>query len=184
MVITGFKQRRDQNNGMMRLWRALGQYRAPDTCVAARAWNADFGELAGWIDQSRDEDQTPPTIKVYAYSWGCGWGFLEFARRLIDVRLRVRAAVLADPVYHSRHWFMRWLALVYAVYAPAIKIPPSVDEVFWFYQRMKRPCGHPVVPEDEAATKVTPGICLAGLAHSQMDDAAAFQRKCMEVAAI
>lgn len=68
-------------------------------------WNSDWNSQAeAMYRNSFGADQIK--IMVVAYSWGCGFGFVQLAKYLRDRGLEITHAVLADPVYH---WGPRWM---------------------------------------------------------------------------
>lgn len=102
--ITGFTQDVGHPNGFDRLWLKLREFASETTSVVTPLrWRANFGQLADFI---RRQSCDNPDIRIFAYSWGCGHGAMLLAKALGQRGLRVRHAVLNDPVYHS--WLRPW----------------------------------------------------------------------------
>lgn len=174
--ICGFTQRLDRINGIHKLWMRLRAVVDCDSClIHPQVWNADFGKLAEFIRMMSQGDGAPK-IKVYAYSWGCGHGFLRLAKELRRRGLKVTTAVLCDPVFHS--WWRPWRALFMC---PNIVVPPNVQEVFWFRQYQNLPRATELVEADEDATEIHDPVVL-DCEHAYMEDSEEFQSCCLKVA--
>lgn len=181
IVISGFLQNEGRPTGMVRLWRWLGQeHSGPESCVELRSWNDNFRDLAEliWRVQPAAPEESGPTVMIYAYSWGAGWGAIELARQLRKRGIPVAAMVLSDPVYRSPWRSLAWLAMVSW---SSIRVPANVRRVTWFRQRMNRPAGHRLVAADPAATEIAPPV-LAHVTHQYMDDLRSFHLECERVA--
>jgi hypothetical protein len=175
--ISGFTQGIDRANGFDKLWLKLRDKAGENVSVVTpQRWSADFDSLADFIDRMSPDGKTPE-INIYAYSWGCGRGFIQLSEELGKRGLIVLNAVLCDPVFYSR--WRPWRAMVAS---PAITIPKNVNQVYWFYQRQNRPCATELRPL-ASTTAIAPGVELRR-EHAWMDDAPQFHEKCMEVAAI
>jgi pimeloyl-ACP methyl ester carboxylesterase len=180
IVIGGFRQTEGKPTGMVRLWHRLHELHAqPGVCVELRSWNDNWRELAELIWRVQPEDE-PVVIKVYAYSWGAGWGAMRLARELSRRGVNVSWMVLSDPVYRSPWIITRWLALV-----PwrSILVPPNVRVVHWFRQRVSLPSGHALRPQRKERTVISPAV-WADVSHLYMDDLRTFHRECERVSAL
>jgi pimeloyl-ACP methyl ester carboxylesterase len=180
IVIGGFRQTEGKPTGMVELWRRLHALHAkPGVSVELRAWNDNWRDLAEliWRVQPLDE---PVSVKVYAYSWGGGWGAMQLARELGRRGVHVAWMVLSDPVYRSPWLATRWLALV-----PwrSILVPPNVRVVHWFRQKVSLPAGHALRAERRQKTLITPPV-WAEVSHLYMDDLRLFHRECERVSAL
>lgn len=174
--ISGFTQTLDRSNGIHKLWTKLRAVVDKQTCVIhPQVWNANFAELAEFI-WMMSQGNGAPAIKVYAYSWGCGHGFIRLAKELRRRGMRIRTAVLCDPVFHS--WWRPWRAMILC---PQIVVPSNVDEVFWFRQYQNRPCGTALMEADEDQTEIHEAIVL-DREHAYMDDAQEFHECCVQAA--
>lgn len=182
ICISGFRQRAGRMSGLLRLWRTIGSRLASPTCrVELRRWDEDWADLADWIWLCwQDAGGSAPSIRVYAYSWGAGWGFVRLARELQRRGLRVESAVLADPVYRHWYWLGQWRAFV-----PwrKIRVPANVVNVRWCYQRQNWPRGHRVVAEDKRATVVNCGVPVAA-DHEYVDDHDTFHTMALQAAGV
>ncbi len=178
--ISGFTQGRSAKNGITHLWQKIRRYDGGSTVVLPpQEWNRRWKETARWIwDMS--PDGVCPEVYVFAYSWGCGWGFTELARYLESYSCDITAAVLSDPVYRSR--WKPWRSLLPHKYCPSIKIPGNVREVYWLRQEKNIPQGASLKAADPERTKIhEPRI--AHYPHQAMDDIKYFHDRCEEVLA-
>ena len=175
--ISGFTQSINRANGFDKLWLKLRSHSSSlVSLMSPQPWNADFSAIAEWIHRMRPEERTPD-IRVYAYSWGCGHGFVKLADELWKRGLKIDYAVLCDPVYHS--WWRPWRAMIFS---PEIRIPKSVSRIDWFYQRQNHPQATTLKATSDL-TIITEGVEL-NYEHEYMDDAPEFHAKCLEVAAL
>ena len=180
IVIGGFRQHEGKPTGMVQLWRRLhARHAEPGVCVELRSWNDDWRDLAELIWRVQPEDE-PVVVKIYAYSWGAGWGAMQLARELARRGVHVAWMVLSDPVYRSPWLVTRWLALV-----PwrAILVPPNVRVVHWFRQKTSLPAGHALRVHAPRRTIITPAV-WGEVSHLYMDDLRSFHRECERVAGL
>lgn len=177
ILISGFRQDLSNATGFDKLLLRMLDANVSGF-ISDHQWSDDWGGVAEAIKR-RSTDL--PTIKVYAYSWGAGWGFVQLAKHLRRRGFRVAHAVLADPVYRSR-LLPTWLPLnpLSMLSTPTINVPGNVNEVSWFYQRIDRPAGHRPVAK-QPSTRINEGVELVR-AHAFMDDAPEFHSKALEVA--
>lgn len=177
ICIPGFRQHEGEVTGMRRLWLALGTLRSRTCDVVLREWNSHWAGIADLIVQCSESN---PTIRVYAYSWGAGHGFVTLARELRVRGLEIQTAVLCDPVYRGRTILGACLAYVPMV---PLTVPDNVREVWYTRQYVSCLRGHRVRAEDHHVTVVhSPLILKAG--HTWMDDHPAFFDMCLTVAGI
>lgn len=177
VVISGFLQDEGQPTGMVELWRRLRKLTGAETCVELRNWNDNWRQFAELIWRMRPY-HGKPDVRVYAYSWGAGWGAMQLARQLKRRGINVRVMVLSDPVYRSPWLLLRWLSLGSLAF---IVVPDNVQEVLWFRQKVNRPKGHRLVAEDPDRTRIAESK-WAEVAHQYMDDLDEFHATCAEVA--
>lgn len=182
VLIAGFTQRIGQPTGMHSLWLRINQlFSGPEVQCELHPWHACWDEIAENIKISRSP--SPPTILVYAYSWGAGWGFIKLAQALEERGLVVRAAVLCDPVYRSRWLSMSWRSLVTCgCLRPTIPVPANVRWVRWLYQRNGLPAGHRPVAVHPRATHIDQGIEVPGVVHNSMDELDEFHELALDTA--
>jgi pimeloyl-ACP methyl ester carboxylesterase len=174
--ITGFRENPRHESGLERIWKNLRPLASASTVVVTPyEWNEDLGGLVNFI--LRNSPAGPTEVMVIAYSWGCGVGFVKFAREAACVGLRITVAVLCDPVYRSR-LFPTWLPFnplsVSRFLRPTITVPPSVERVEWVRQNLDIPQGHNLVAEDPARTKVGLGRYVRS-GHTRIDDSPEFR---------
>lgn len=164
--------------GIERLWLDLGQLRNAETVVALRPWDSNWRGFAEHI--WRVSDRADVIIQVYAYSWGAGYGFPKLARELMKRGMKIRHAVLSDPVYKPPLFSLSWLALTRF---GRITVPENVGAVDSYYQRRNRPWGRPVVIENGTGPRhrVTEKK-ISGYLHVSMDDAEEFHERAKEAA--
>lgn len=172
--ISGFTQTIGQPNGFDKLWRQLRALSRLNACIIEpQRWRARFDHLASFI--VRHSNGHTPEIHVPCYSWGCGHGFISFAKELRKRGVEITTAILCDPVYH--HWLRPWRALIFS---PQIVIPDNVRTVFSFRQFVDWPRGTELKAADPEKTTIVPPLeLIAG--HVHMDDQPQFHAKVLEV---
>lgn len=179
IVISGFTEHNDEHTGSWRIYRALAPEHYNETShVMLLEWKDDWRWAAIFID--RYVVNSPVAVKIYAYSWGAGYGAMKLARELNKRNIPVRAMVLSDPVYRSTFFIFRWLAMLTFGFI-RIKVPPNVQEVWWFYQKQNRPRAHQLVRTKYRSTKIHAGVEIH-TKHQGMDEARLYREKCLEVA--
>ena len=178
-VIQGFTQTRATRSRMVELWKELyDKHASPECLVELRQWNANWkAEAEHILRMTPDESGAQTTIKIFAYSWGAGWGFTQLAKALGSRGLRVSSAVLCDPVYRHSYRLGHWRTFITSW---PIVIPPNVDEVYSFFQRMNWPCGHTLKAASDETTMHHPIELQAD--HSAMEDQPQFLARCRLVA--
>lgn len=145
-VVPGFLQTAGSRSGLIDLWGDLHrEHAAPDCRVELRPWATDWGSEAELVHRTSEPDAR---IVVVAFSWGAGFGFVQFAKALRRRGRRIKGAALIDPVY--RHWYRlgNWRAFFPRI---PIRIPSNVDRVRWWRQQQSEPRGHNLA----AASKLT-----------------------------
>lgn len=180
IVIGGFRQTEGKPTGMVRLWQRLHELHSQSGAVVElRSWNDNWRDLAELIWRVQPDDE-PVVVKVYAYSWGAGWGAMQLARELGRRGVNVAWMVLSDPVYRSPLAITRWLAMV-----PwrSILVPANVRVVHWFRQRLSLPAGHLLRPVRKERTVITPPV-WAEVSHLYMDDLKSFHKEAERVASL
>lgn len=182
IVRSGFLQHKGSaGNGCVRLAGELAWHfggGAGRTRVELEAWDDDPRATAEFVYRL-GRKETPPTVCVFAYSWGCGYGFVRLAEALGELGVGVRAAVLCDPVYHG---LARWRALIPRTLfrRVRIRIPANVDEVHWFRQFETKPAGHDLKPTSPY-TRIHDPVVLDS-PHTEMDNRPEFHQRCLRVA--
>ena len=184
--ISGFTQNMQTLHGVLKLSERM---RRPESgivdCCSRRLyynrWNDDWSKIAEHYWNISDIYLEPLTICVYAYSWGAGWGAMQLAKHLDKAGMKIRVMVLSDPVYRHPLLSLRWLSLLKrdSSFAPIIKVPKNVKEIFHFYQRLNVPAGHKLSVTGE--TLLRPGMELHRI-HQKMDDAWEFHGLSISVA--
>lgn len=173
--IMGFRERTLHETGIERAWKALRPLTSHDVfLVTPYEWDEDVTGLANFIRRNSD---TLPEVMVIAYSWGCGQGFIDFAREAACLNLQISIAVLCDPVYRSRFlptWIPANPMSVLPICRPTITVPCSVRRVAWVRQCVDIPSGHDLVAEDPQLTRIGLGKYLK-VGHTRIDDSPEFQ---------
>ncbi len=177
IVIGGYRQHEGDPTGPLLLWSELLSLCSPTTQVVFREWNAPWDRLADVIHRT---SVSHPTIRIYAYSWGCGYGFLRLAKELKRRGLKVDVAVLCDPVYHSHLLLFRWLAFIPGM---TLWVPSNVHEVRGVAQSQSCLRGHRVKAVDPKATRVHQFVRLHR-DHTWMDDSPLFHSMCLTAAGV
>lgn len=184
-VTAGFTQNRSQMHGMLKLDEEVrkvvgnGIY----TRVWFQRWDDNWEEIAehAWL-LGRHYD-CPVQVVSYCYSWGCGWGFTQFAEYLRLADIDVAVAVLCDPVYRHKHWLFQWVTQWRAFISQIpIDIPTNVKEVYSFVQKQETLRGHDLRAPHLGPDKLHPPVELE-TTHNKMDDHPEFHKTCLEVAA-
>lgn len=178
---SGFLQHKGSaGSGCTRIMREMDLlFGGHKTRVELEPWDACPEQTAEYIYRLGRKD-TPPDICIFAYSWGAGYGFVNLARALHDRGLRVHTAVLCDPVHYS---WARWRALLPQTLfhrVISVNVPPNVDRVHRFWQRIDKPAGHPLKLES-GRTQYLSDTELH-VPHTEMDNTPEFRRRCLEVA--
>lgn len=179
ILISGFTQTLGKDNGMSKLWRDMRHLSGPDTCVQLVVWNIDWNDFARFIKNNSSGDAI---VRVYAYSWGAGWGAQRLSAQLYDLCVGIEYMVLCDPVFRTT-WLPDWFN-----FAPRsifgkqkIEYAPSVSSIDWFYQRQNKPCGHEPVILNNPFGYVSEGIELK-YNHEDMEDSPEFHKHAIQVA--
>ncbi len=170
--IMGFRQSLSAPTGIERLWWKLRALKGEHTTILTPLeWDQSMPDIAEFVWRWSVPE---PTIHVYAYSWGCGVGFINLSKALAKRGIKVSRACLCDPVFRSRV-LPTWLpANPMSLWSrPTIKIPANVQLVDWVYQRVDKPAGHNLVAVDEMATRINDGLEVQA-GHSYIDESHAY----------
>lgn len=179
VCISGFTQKANRRHGVFKLSEKLrhNSINCDQDRVWLRPWNTDWQVVAEhvWL---LSEDYAETCINIYAYSWGAGWGFVQFARGLQERGLVVNGATLCDPVYRHPNILKRWRSLLKrdSWLAPTIPVPANVLSVETLHQRHNIPQGHKLRLTGDM-TRETPPVEL-DMTHQYMDDAEEWHRRC------
>ena len=180
VCISGFLQSIAKPVGFERLWLKLRRHEKPTSRVSYLPWNANWSSVAEhFMRTGPADDFTTLTVRVYAYSWGVGNGFMKLARELRKRGMSIEKAVLCDGVYHSG--WLPWRAVFSPFWTPRIVVPDNVGEVWWLRQKENKPMGHDILAASCVSTTIHDPRVLS-VAHSYMDDAPEFHRLCLQVA--
>lgn len=182
IIRSGFRQHKGGvGNGCVELLRSLAwHFGGNGNRVELEAWDDDPEHTADYIHRLGPLDR-PPNVAIFAYSWGCGYGFVELARALRRHGIDVNQAVLCDPVYHG---LAKWRALVPRTLFSKVyvTIPSNVSEVHWLRQDVSKPAGHDLRVESTYTKLHEPK--LLQVPHIEMDNAPEFHQLCRQVAAV
>lgn len=176
--ITGFLQTAGTRTRVIDLWRGLDALTGNDTRIELRTWCADWEAEAELVLRTSSIDGPAPLVLVFGYSWGGGWGAMQFAKALDDRELLVRHMVLSDPVFRYRYWYGQWRT--FFPFIP-IYVPSNVQNVDYFRQVRDWPRAHPLIARNADLTRVSEPVTL-NANHVNMDESPTFLRKCEEVA--
>lgn len=190
VIISGFTQGPARESGAEKLFNKMERYYTPGARrVMLLTWKADWRDIAEMMWRQSGGDGRG-TVRIYAYSWGVGWGFVNLCYWLMRCGMKVEVAVLCDGV--ARSWFLPTsvpiapLSMTYWIPKligwPNIKVYPNVEHITGFYQRQNRPCGHPLKIIDKEATTLHRFEELH-VDHQHIDDSAAWRELSLEVAA-
>lgn len=179
ICIGGFTQTRNNPSGIDKVYLDNVELKNSHITLICN-WKDDWKSLARFLFRIGPDDLTLD-VRVYAYSWGCGYAFIRLAKELKKMGIKIRYAVLSDPVYFNR--LFRWRAMYSPFWIPKIMVPDNVQKVYYFVQRQNLPSGHKVKAVDENLTKV---YFMGELkyTHQYMDDAPEFRLLCRKVSQI
>lgn len=194
ICISGFTQSPQRRSGSEKLRLKLQQFNCKNTHVSVENWNTDWQAYVSRIVRLGPRDVAHFDIRVFAYSWGVGYGFIQLANYLAMEGIRVKAAVLCDGVYHPNYAFrlLNWLGAFRALDItsnlsrkikgdPVITVPWNVDYVCWMRQVGDYVHGHKVVPTEGADTMMYQHSNLI-CSHAAADDHEDYHRLAVEVA--
>lgn len=168
IVISGFTQTRAKPAGLDTIFTDLQELSSPERYVNYCSWKDDFDAVAEFM--FRISEGTKPIIRIYAYSWGCGHGFVALSRALAKRGLRVKCAALCDPVWCG---LLCWEALI-SWHIKQIPKPDNVDKVVYIRQQMNKPSGVEVVGGEFKG--------FLPYTHQNIDDSPEYRALCKEVA--
>lgn len=186
-VISGFTQSDAKGSGVEQLWGKIRREliesgRISDSLVEISVWNANWAAKAEkyWRLSAGGELK----VFIYAYSWGCGNGFVQLSKQLRKRGIGVEHAVLSDPVYRSGlipSWFPNWLQIAPLSMTDlvGIKVPANVRRVDWYFQRQSRPQGNP--PRLASSQTVLREGYEIQADHQYMDDRPEWHDRCLQV---
>ena len=165
IVFSGFTEARAERTGSYKLWHEiLDKHRHDVACVFFLEWNDDPKGHARLLNMMGVTE-----VLTLAYSWGAGFGLREFSKSFAG---SVKA-VICDPVFHSKFFWMRWRAIT-SWWKPTIKYPDNVTVLRWFNQIEGEPGADDVNTSTKAET--LPYI------HYTMDDSPEYQQAALEEA--
>ena len=187
ICISGFTQHRGYAHGILKLREKLisaGHSEGLNHRVWYMPWYTDFEHVVDDILFSTTNIGKIPKVLIAGYSYG-GWGSLQLARILERHGIDVDTMILSDPVGRPLS-FLRSvpilnrlpapLSLLGRDWAPSLKVPASVKEVYEFHQQEKwhRPQGHRLIPTN--GTLMHPPVTVSKR-HQQMDDLPGFHQQ-------
>ena len=158
ICISGFQQGLARPTGLESIWMQLREIYScrdslPHCCVTLHRWNDNWRAFANHILRTGPINPGTMDIRVVAYSWGCGYAAVRFAKALMKRGLEVQRMVFSDPVYHS--WFGLWRAVWSPLIGePKIHIPQNVGRVSYVVQREDIPHGHELVACNPSRTQI------------------------------
>ena len=170
LIISGFTQKNHQNTGSKQLLAKCWKYgemtaHGEETFVALKEWNYDWKAFAKFLNSLNVEE-----VFASCYSWGAGFGLREFAK-YYNGNI---TAVLCDPVYRSKFWLTRWLALTRKL-IPTIKYPANVRVVKHFKQTKNQP------GNDKVKTfSKKPKAIMLPYTHTEIDNSKEYHQGAIE----
>lgn len=176
-IITGYTQTAGTRSLLIDLWEKLHRESDPKhSVVLLRPWKSDWEAEAELVLRASTSPnwKVRPTIRVCGYSWGAGWGALQFCQALQRKGLDVERLALIDPVHRHPLAICRWRTLCPSLIP--IYVPSNVSgRVLVFAQRMNWPQAHRVI---QYGVEVHPTIVQCE--HGAMDDRPEVIEKCYE----
>lgn len=138
------------------------------TTYHPRRWNSEIEPLLDQLVRQRIYD-----VVLVGYSWGAGYTCMKFAKLAPKRGIRVKLALLCDPVYRPL-WLPAWmganpLCIRSIMGGSKIKVPKSVARVVWVRQKISIPQGHDLVPLN-GGTRIEAGRVLE-YSHTTIDSA-------------
>jgi hypothetical protein len=175
-IIDGFLRHAGKRTRQIELWERLHTAGSPDFRAELRTWNHHWDAEAEFVFRMSTDQ---PKICIFAYSWGAGWGAMQFCKRLEARGVEVANLVLCDPVY--RHWYTlgNWRAFVPWI---PILIPCNVRKVNWLRQKTNWPRGHQLKAACNGATEIAEPFVL-DCEHMHMSERMEYIGLCERVAA-
>lgn len=154
---------------MGELWEGLrSKFVSADRYFALKPWDTNWRSEARFIDRhSRDQRGVrtqPPNIVTVNYSYGAGYGLVQFAKWLGKLGLEIAHAYLIDPVYRGKSIAGKLLAFV--PWWP-IRIPANVNKVTVWRQKVSQPMGHKL---KYLGDTVETDMGYVEVPHTKMDD--------------
>lgn len=184
-LISGYSQNYSTPTGCERIWGSVDDMLAatgPGVRVLYFQWNSPWKQIAEMVKRCSAEGTC---IRIYAYSWGAGFGFITLAKELHRRGIGIRHAVLCDGVWRRPGIpaGFNWVGSLSSVWRKGkLPIPASVDEVTWCYQTNNRPDGDQPVAAKGARTIIHPGFKLTDAVHATADDSQWFYDTSIRVA--
>jgi len=177
-VISGFMQHTGTRTRLADLWDALyNKYPSTSLSVVKFCpWNTNWDHEAEFVLR---HGCRAPCVRLVGYSWGAGWGSIQFCKQLQKRGLTVNRMVLIDPVYRHNYRCGNWRA-----FAPwqTIWIPSNVrGDVYSFHQKTDWPRGHKLKARVPDLTKVYPSKLIENVGHQFMDDQEDIMDECLEL---
>lgn len=194
ICISGFRQSAKYRSGSEKLRLELQQFNCLHTHVSVEDWNTDWEAYVSRIVRLGPRDVSCFDIRVFAYSWGVGYGFVQLAKYLAMEGIHVKGAVLCDGVYHPNYAlrFLNWFGAFRAIDMtsnlsrkvfgePVIEVPWNVDNVWWMRQTRDYVHGHKIVAAENSNTMIFQAPNLV-CSHAAADDHQEYHRMAVEVA--
>lgn len=160
---SGFRESRAKESGTKSTFEAVrSKHQSQDCCVIYNEYN---DEPKKWASDLASQWQDGDKLIVYGYSWGAGRWVRKFLWELyrLNPGIKVNHLILVDPVYYSRFFVLRWMAV--GDWAK-IKLPRIVNKCTVFYQRIDEPNASRI----EIAGGLKPQWSLLNYPHTQIDD--------------
>lgn len=156
----------------------LTEINAPrSTACWLMRWNADPKDCVDRLRLAMNPARGVDVV-LAAYSWGAGNFAAKFSELAAAVPgIRLRYAILSDPVYRSRWPWMRWLAVSALGQATRVRITGAWDGITTLYQRNVRPWGTRVAAEIDRQDVFD--LTRKGYSHIDMDNAPEFHLEAM-----
>jgi pimeloyl-ACP methyl ester carboxylesterase len=180
IIRSGFRQHHGSpHNGCVDIYGEMcHKYGGNHNQVILEPWDACPEHTADFIYRLSEKDE-PPTVAIFAYSWGVGYGAVRLAYELRERDIKVQYAVFCDPVYHG---LARWRAILPRTFFSRVRItvPSNIREVWWLKQENSKPAGHDLVAESPYTEIHDPFVL--DIPHTEMDNAKEFRILCRRVA--
>lgn len=173
LMFGGFQESEERQSGFERgFFNTVRPFANGETTVYhPRTWKTNVKNI---LRQLYENGISQVAILTYSHGQAAA---MDFAKLAPQFGVSVDLLMCCDPIYRPA-WAPRatW-AQVFAIRAmigdPAIKVPPSVDQVHYVIQTITKPAGHRLVAQDTDATHIHTPIKIS-LPHVRIDESPAW----------
>ena len=141
------------------------------TTYQPRTWKSHTERLLDQLIRQRIHD-----VVLIGYSWGAGYACMRFAKLAPEWGIKVKLALLCDPVYRPL-WMPSFLGanplcIGSLMQSKSIVVPESVQRVCWVRQKISIPKGHNLKAKSPGTRIEAPKVL--NYSHTSIDSAPAW----------